>query len=130
MEETDYLRQRRERKEENYRRWNDYEEKRCKELLDTDEYRELQRKAFPKDYGSDDIDGAFEAWEEMQSMQDEAWTKAHNEAEQTQAYKEWLETELIEENARESALPFIRDYQNGHYTYFDKNGDVIGEDIA
>lgn len=26
--------------------------------------------------------------------------------------------------------PVICDYQNGHYTYFDRNGEIIGEDIA
>lgn len=118
------------KKEDDWNKWNSYEERRYKELLDTEEYRELERKAFPKEHGSDEIDGAFGAFEDMQEIQDKAWTQAHHEAEQTQAYKDWLDAEMREENAREATLPEIRDYQNGHYTYFDRNGNVIGEDIA
>lgn len=114
------------RKEECFRIWNSYEERRYKELLDTEEYRELERKAsfenLSFEFGS--------AFQEMMELQDNAWRQAHREAEGTQAYKEWLDAEDREENARAALLPEIRDYQNGHCTYFDRNGDVIGEDIA
>lgn len=100
--------------------WSGYEDRRYKELLDTKEYKELEREAETDD----------KAFRKMTSLQDNAWRQAHHEAEGTPAYKEWLGMEQRAENAREAALPFIRDYQNGHYTYFDRNGEVIGEDIA
>lgn len=38
-----------------------------------------------------------------------------------------IEEERRRENAREALLPRIQDYGNGHVTYYDLSGDVIGE---
>lgn len=57
----------------------------------------------------------------------EAMGGALRELWQSDEYKAEIEEERRRENAREALLPEIRDYQNGHVTYFDSAGEVIGE---
>lgn len=57
----------------------------------------------------------------------EAMGGALREMWQSDEYKAEIKAEARRENAREALLPKIRDYQNGHVTYFDSAGEVIGE---
>lgn len=59
----------------------------------------------------------------------EAEGQALRELWQTDGYRAQIAEETRRENAREALLPEIRDYQNGHVTYFNMAGDVIGERI-
>lgn len=48
---------------------------------------------------------------------------------QSDEYKAQIEEEARMENAREGNLWKIRDYQNGHVTFYDGNGDVTAEKL-
>lgn len=48
---------------------------------------------------------------------------------QSDEYKAQIEEEARMENAREGNLWKIRDYQNGHVTFYDGNGEVIAEKL-
>lgn len=58
--------------------------------------------------------------------------KAHNiaweEAESLPEYTEWLGAESRFDAAHDT-LPKERDYQNGHVTFYDGNGEVIAEKL-
>lgn len=95
-------------------------ERRKAELLDNETYRELSVRKM------DD----FDVYSKCLVMEEDAWRQAERESEATDIYREWLAEENRLENARASLLPRIETYENGHQTFYDMDGNVIGENLA
>lgn len=107
-----------------FRRLQGIVERRRAELLDTDEYREARSRmlaADPYDIGP---------YADVLEIEEKALRQAERESERTDVYREWLAQADRVQGVMELMLPRTETYENGHQTFYGRNGEVIGENLA